>query len=482
MRKVLGFILFWPGVILAQNQEDILRYSQWHSIGSARFESMASSMGAVGGDAQGGAVNPAGLSILSQSEFNLSPYLQFTDFNSDHYGSSMETAQSSFRFGSASALFKLREDDNGWNNMVLGVGYSKLADYNRDVQLQGVNLESSLLDFFFNRVLDQGNNSIDGIDSLYPFGASLAWQTFLLDTFNNFFFTAIPDYGQTQIYEAEERGRMNQTMFNFSVNYEHKFYLGAGLNIRSISFVRSSDLREVVADGDTSTFLNDFTYSEFLNTSGSGINGSIGVIYKASPYLRFGLAYHTPTWYNLNDYWYAEMESNYRTGQSYFAESGDGLFEYQMTTPGKFVASVAGIFGNKGFVNVDLDYIDYREANLRFEGSKDLFADDNEQVKSQHQSTYNLRLGGEYRLSSYAIRAGFAQYGSPLAADPSLGRRIYTFGFGNRLDFFNWDLGLSYTQTKDEDFFLYSPSITNLQPSIFNTSRVRLNVGLGLRI
>ncbi len=482
MMRVLLLLCLIPALSFAQNSEDVLRYSVFHAHGSARSQGMASAIGASGGDASGGAVNPAGLSVLGQSEFSISPYYQFSDFSSNHCGQESESGNASLRIGSASATFKLRDDENGWNNMMLGISISKLADFNRDVSISGTNNESSLLDFFFNQVLDSQGANVDGIDDKYPFGASLAWQTFLLDTFNNFFFTALPDYGQRQDYQSEERGRMNQTNFNLAVNYQHKFYFGAGVNFRNVQFTRASDFYEFVPLGDTSTFLSDYRFTEFLETTGTGVNLNLGVIYRPSPFLRFGLAYHSPTRLDLTDYWNAEMRSNFISGESYTAVSGDGAFSYQITTPGKITASSALIFGKRALLNLDMDYIDYQQANLRYEGTRDLFEVENNDIRATHQRAYNFRLGGEYRLNSFALRGGFAHIGSPLQGLAALSQQLYSFGLGNRTDFMNWDLSFSYINQSGEDFHLYDPVLAPNQASSVDTRRVQISLGLAFRI
>lgn len=482
MIRGLLLLFLLPILTFGQNGEDVLRYSLFHANGSARSQGMASSMGASGGDASGGVVNPAGLAILGKSELSISPYYQFTDFASEHYGQQSETGNSSVRLGSLSLLIKLRDDENGWNNMVFGASISKMSDFNRNVQIEGINPQSSLLDFFFNQVLDNQGANVDGIDSLYPFGASLAWQTFLLDTFNNYFFTAIPDYGQMQRFESDERGRMDQTQFNFAVNYSHKFYFGAGLNFRSVQFTRSSDFIETVPAGDTSTFLSDYRFTEFLETTGSGVNLNVGLIYRPSPSLRFGLAYHSPTWLDLTDYWYSEMQSSFVTGQSYSAESGDASFNYQMTTPGKITASAAVVFGKRAFVNVDMDYIDYAQAKLRYDGGQSVFDIENASIKANHQRAYNFRVGGEYRLSSFALRGGFSNIGNPLQGTTGGWQQLYSFGFGNRTDYMNWDFSLSYIDRVEEEFHLYEPSLAPNQASRLNVNRIQISLGLGFRI
>ena len=61
MKRILVCIItFSAGTFFAQDVRDIVRFSETQVSGSARFEAMAGSFGALGADLSCAAINPAG--------------------------------------------------------------------------------------------------------------------------------------------------------------------------------------------------------------------------------------------------------------------------------------------------------------------------------------------------------------------------------------------------------------------------------------
>jgi len=77
--------------------------------------------------------------------------------------------------------------------------------------------------------------------------------------------------------------------------------------------------------------------------------------------LRLGVAYHTPTWYALSETYNTEMVDNlrayvadpdYKAGSTFSDHFSN---EYDLKTPGKFVASVASVLGNRFIISLDYE-------------------------------------------------------------------------------------------------------------------------------
>ena len=178
---------------------------------------MGGAIGAVGGDVSVGHVNPAGLSLLSENQYSITPYMRWASVRGTHYNEQRYNQESSLRLGNISGLVNLKDSYGNWNYINFGASWNNITDFKTTSVFEGVNPESSLLDYFFWSVVDQQGANLEGIDTDYPFDASLAWETFLLDTFNNFFFTANPMYGQVQSNVIEQSGRHSEMKFNLSV-------------------------------------------------------------------------------------------------------------------------------------------------------------------------------------------------------------------------------------------------------------------------
>ena len=75
MKKILIAIgaMVLTTAALAQDYNDVMRYSQTQYSGSARSVSMGSAFGALGGDFISASINPAGLGIFRSNEISFTP-------------------------------------------------------------------------------------------------------------------------------------------------------------------------------------------------------------------------------------------------------------------------------------------------------------------------------------------------------------------------------------------------------------------------
>jgi long-subunit fatty acid transport protein len=218
----------------------------------------------------------------------------------------------------------------------------------------------------------------------------------------------------------------------------------------------------------------------WLKTSGTGINGKIGLIFRPIPELRLGFSYHTPTYYSLRDDYDACLssygmpdENNIVEDRSiWISETEPDPVYYQLETPQLFVISAAAQLGQLGLLSVDYERIDYR--NIRMRNSSGYpFADVNEDINKFFRLGYKLRAGTEIRLDKqFCFRAGYAFYQSPVANHIEKGNTvIYTpstapqyfmekdahtasLGFGYRTGVFFFDLAF-VEQFRTEHFYPY---------------------------
>ncbi len=467
----------------AQNEVDALRYSQLEFSGTARYNSMGGAFGALGGDFTTLSTNPAGIGVYRRSELSLTTGFNSNAYSSTYLGTQSDASRGNVNIGNIGWISNYNsEKTTGWVSGSFGIGYNRLADFNSNVRIVGTNEESSLLDVYRNRVQGVNWGDVD-TGGFYDFGASLAWQTVLIDTFlgETNYITQIPFYGQQQIIDQETSGRVGETVIAFGGNYENRLYLGGTFGISSVRYNRESTFEEVLPAGDTSTFLNDFTFRENLNTRGNGYTLKIGAIYRLTDYLRLGAAVHSPTWMVLEDRYSTSFEANYPGFGREVADSPDGLFEYRLRTPYRLSASAAGLFKKHGLISADIEYVDYASARLseRFAGDYDFNAE-NEVIRNSYQGAMNVRVGGELRLMPIAIRAGYAYQGSPYNSDVidnDGSVQNYSFGVGYR----NANLFLDFgyvLRVQKEDYYPYDPSIAAPAQQDRTLQRYQITVGL----
>jgi hypothetical protein len=148
---------------------------------------------------------------------------------------------------------------------------------------------------------------------------------------------------------------------------------------------------------------------------------------------------------------------------SYDSQSPDGRFDYRLSSPAKVIGSAAIIIGKTGVISADYEYVDYTTTALRSEGgtgNEYNFVNENAQIQQQFVQASNLKVGTEWRLQPFSIRAGYALHANPYRDDATASdglRTTYSFGLGFRDS--GYFIDLAYTlSTWGTDYYLYDPS------------------------
>ena len=137
------------------------------------------------------------------------------------------------------------------------------------------------------------------------------------------------------------------------------------------------------------------------------------------------------------------------TVDNYQAPTDDdvrSLFEYKLTTIWKPMFSVAAIVKKRGFINLDVEWANYRGMRLNF-GNDDpnyaIYAQEiNDLIRTKYLGAFNIRLGGEYAKERFRVRGGYAIHMSPFSKNVLVERRAfqqYTGGLGYYFDKFYID-------------------------------------------
>lgn len=450
----------------AQNEMDALRYSQLQHGGTARFSAMGGAFGSLGGDMSTLGINPAGIAVYRKSEFTFTPVFYNQISKTDYYGNSVTDSKYNFNIGNIGWVGTFDHGSSGFVSSNFGIAYSKINNFHRRYTMEAVNNESSLIDVYLNEVKGVTPSTIES-DPAYAFGANLAWWTYLIDvdTSGNYF-SAIPNYGETQKSTVTSRGSMGETVFTYGGNYENKLYLGGTFGIQNIFYSEKANYEEFVNSNDTTTTLQSFMLRDKLTTSGSGYNIKFGLIYRIHDYVRIGAAVHSPAFFNLTDSWGSEMTSEFDSA-SYKYASPNGIYKYQLTTPFRAIGSISVIFGKAGLISADYEFVDYASARLRSDDYP--FSDENNAIENNYIAASNIRVGTEWKYAPFSFRGGFAYYGSPYstATGNDGSKMIYSAGFGIREKGYFLDLTYLLSQSS-EKYYVYDPQLveaTNISSS-----------------
>jgi hypothetical protein len=478
----------------AQTPDDALRSAWFIPGGSARNIATGGVMGSLGGDITANNVNPAGIGLYKTREFVISPGFLFNSNKAVYRDSSSSKSKNAFAYGPIGFVFgRPHGRDSKWTSSAFSVSVSQLASYNNHVSYSGFNNMSSFSEQYIEELV-RDNASEDAANGNYINGASLAYRTYLIDTFHNAggdfigYQSLVPiSTGVYQQYSADTKGGYHEIALAFAGNMADKLYLGGGVNIPVISYTRDVYYKETDATNNPSNNFSYFEYTEHFKSSGIGLNGKLGLIYKPKEFIRLGVAVHTPSIISFKD----ELRSTITTNTEAFAglktESSDNLNsgnpvtrDYYQLTPWRAIISGSYVFreventhNQRAFLSADIEYVNYRGSryytnNSDDQGAKDYYKQANEAIKSYLKSAFNFRLGGELKFDPWMFRLGLAYYGSPYKDKELKANRIMTSGgIGYRNHGMFIDLTYAYTMNKDVNF----PYRLNDVPNTFATTK-----------
>ena len=483
------FLIVFLNHLAAQNDLDVLRYSQPSIAGDARFISLGGSMGALGANLSCVNFNPAGLGLYRKGELNASLGLQTTTCKANYNNTTTNDVRLNLFIGSLGMANSMEEESpfkdetsrnkfKDWSRRhVISITYNKLAQFQQNISIRGNAFQQSIINDF----LGAAQNYVP--TQLNPFYEGLAFNTYLIDTMPG----TLTDYG-TYFYldksfqqqkTIQITGGINSYGFNYAYALDNKHYFGASVGILSGKWNYNSAYEESDL-GDSTEYFKSLKFTENVQTRSIGINLKLGYISRLSEFFRAGAYIHTPKAIALTDAYSSRIDVSY---DSLFGQknvfindsSGSGIFKYKIKTPLRIGVSGAFIFKKVFSINFDAEYMNYQKGNL---SSKTYSFDDvNKGMQAKYASTINYRCGIEWNIAPVALRFGYATLGSPFGNSFSdfNSRQHYSLGFGwqfqpNR----HIDVAFVYRNWK-ENYYLFQPSLVNKTELNFNQVIVQVN-------
>lgn len=510
--RLLGAIgVFFSLELSAQNYfiEQALLFSRQNTGGSARIQAMGGAQVALGGDFSSALSNPAGLGMYNRNEFTITPAFTlqgatstYTTSEFDVDGNIIPTTSNSSSSSSnvslpgLSIVFGSNKNDEKapFLGGTFAITLNRINDFNGGFEYKGQNNGSSIVDYFievsngftkdqFNPKFDPNRNPPGKGDNVNT-PAYLGYNNYLLgpansatDTNYSTDITGKPLQSET----VKTSGAQNQWSISYGANFNDKIFLGAGLGITSVRYSYDKTYKENYEGQKVQSPCNDcfnnLRLTENRSTTGSGVNLTLGALFKPIDYVQFGVAYITPSAYQLNDTYTATMTSSWNNYEYYGPGTGKRLnnesfstndtdpsnptdpVSYGLSTPSRFTLGAAFFIPKKGFITADIELINYGNASTNnfseqlYSLTIDAPSEVNNRVSSRFKSVTNMRIGAEYRIKKFRIRAGYNLMGDPYLRKPS-DRINYSLtnvnsisgGVGYRQAKFYVDLALVNTQ------------------------------------
>lgn len=550
---ILSTALLFPAIAFAQGAMDAYQISQPDLKGTARFMSMGGAFGALGGDLSTLSQNPAGIGVYRRSEIGFSVDLDCQSARSEAQGFSTTQDQTKFLLNNIGGVvtFNFNEASVA-KNFNFGFTYSKAASFNRYYRGTIPTLSNSMSNFAAGVTNSTGATvadlqTTDKFDPYNPTDGGFAPDWLSVLGYDGFLIS--PEgkedsphwYGQfgngtsgSGSFDMLEKGSIDQYDIALGGNIGNVVYIGMSFGITDLDYKLQSlwgeNLSNAYVDGRSGVDSQWSLYNNY-RVHGTGFNYKIGVIVKPIQELRLGFAVHTPTWYNLDEEFYGDINYNYpnsginppsgtaTTNQGYTATNS-----YKFTAPWKFIVSAAGILGNNFIISADYEWTSYNTMRYKESSGWDYdYWDDgyypwyysptrsidmnsaygytNTDIQNYYRKTSTLRLGAEYRITpQFSVRAGYSYVSSPIKDEVANGDVIVetvgtrpqysvahntnyiTCGLGYRYQKFYIDAAFVYKRLESE-FHAFTPDpATPGIPSpmakvINNNSQIVLSMG-----
>lgn len=561
---LISFLALSLNSLWAQSALDAYSVSQPDLKGTARYMGMAGAFGALGGDLTSITQNPAGIGVYRSSDIGFTLDLDVQSSSTENGGSKYNMNQTKFYLNNLGAVLTMRLPNKNCPNLNFGFTFNKGASFNRVYGGNINTLRNSMSNYIAGISNSEGvtegdvvsDNSYDPYNPGYndyaaPWLSILGYDSYLIT----------PDYnpinGETTWYGLwnndsmtgqntsgsgtflmQEKGGTNDFNIVLGGNIANILYWGMNFDIININYQLNSvwgeSLDNALVPDETNNLQRttaDWNLNNIYSLSGTGFNYQLGFILKPVQPLRIGFAFHTPTWYSLNEEFGASVKYNYGGTQSGIVSANNGFLgynSYNLRTPWKILASAAGVIGNNLILSFDYEWANYGAMHFseptyyddgwydyypysiqetgpvalsNFINPNDPYAYENADISTYYKSSNTFRVGVEFKpISSLSIRAGYAHVSSPVKVNAKDNQEIiYTAGtqpsyrFDNNTNYVTCGLGYRYQhvyvdlayvyKNMGSEYHAYTPDPSNPQiPSpqskvTFTNNQIVLSAG-----
>ena len=481
----------------------ILSLSQRDAVGTARSMGMGGAFTSLGADMASFGYNPAGFGMYRSNEISASLGLSIAhakNYNAYNYGDNNSVR---FAINNIGASFKVYESTGALTAINFAFGYNKTADYNYNLSYEGPATGSSLADAFADianangLVLNADNRIADNRGyydydmNPYYWGTVMGYKGGLINLGSNGWYPdeIAPGAQMLQYTNLSSRGSAGEFSFAFGFNIGNFLYLGASLDIQSISRKQTIYYSEYInyAEGeqpDAAAYpyqLQQFEFGQSMFVDGSGVGAKFGVVVRPIEALRIGFALHTPTYYSIAYRYSASLSTvaisagsnpnNWEVinGRVYADEmtpilQDGGEHRWTYTTPTRLLVGASYAIGQYAVVSVDYQYDAYRSLKLNYSPADTGYT--NATFRNSLRGTHSVRAGIEAKpLPWLALRVGggyrskvlnkdydFVAFSEPVA-DTSW---YASAGVGFRLsEVTSIDVAYQYRNTQYSDYYSF---------------------------
>lgn len=506
----------------------ILSLSQREAVGTARSMGMGGAFTSLGADMASFGCNPAGFGMYQRNEVSVSLGLGISRAKNYNAYDTSNNSNTRVVINNVGASFKIYESSGTLTAVNFAFGYNKTADYNFDMSYQSSATISSLADAFAdianggplsinsNNKITDSNGYSDYDMNPYYWGTVMGYKAGLINLgANGWYPDEIGGNAQMSQYTSlQSRGSAGEFSFAFGFNINNIVYLGASLDIQSISRKQTIYYNEYIdypegtrpSGTDMPYQLQQFKFGQSMHIDGSGIGAKFGVVVRPIEALRIGFAIHTPTYYSLAYRYVASLSSTALSagdnpydwevinGNVYADEmtpvlQDGGEHRWTFTTPTRLLAGISYAIGQYAVISADYQYDAYRALKIDYTPAETGY--NNDTFRNNLKGTHTVRAGVEAKpLPWLALRVGGGFRTKVLAnefnhiafSEPVADKMWYaSAGLGFRLSkVTSIDVAYQYRNTRYSDynsFYTSLGSITNESP-LYGLDIIKHNIAL----
>ncbi len=484
MKKyILLLTLIAGNKIYAQVPEDAIRYSFYPQNGTARNLAIGGVMGSLGGDINATFVNPAGLGFYKTGEFVFTPGFLLNNNKANYRETATKNNKNSFGLGTSGWVWGNGNRYNKSSNAV-SLAITQTANFNNTIKYSGLNNYSSFSEQFAEEFAKSGYsiNEVLNINSPLPYTSAPALYTYLIDTVkvNGVYqVKGAPEYildaGQALRQEMTKitKGGITELALAFAHNYQDKWFFGVTLGGDYTNYSSDMTFKESDTSARTNNHFKQFEYNDKFKTTGWGINGKFGFIYRPKDYIRLGLAIHSPTFNSLKDTRTTTLATQvenpvagFNVSSLTFTNNQPGESKYNQSTAWKVIGSASYVFREienvkkqRAFISADVEYTTHNSSRFNSNNAeptqveKNYYKALNKVIKNEYKGALNVKVGGELKFNTIMGRLGFAYYSNPYKdAATKASRMLLSGGLGYRNKGVFVDLTYIHAISKDVSF------------------------------
>lgn len=539
MKRKLVITVAFALSMLAVNAQGVLegyKYSQRDLRGTARYMSLGGAMGARGGDISAVAINPAGIGMYKSSEIVATLDLQNVDSKTEFLKNNtgiLKDSKFNAKFNNLGFVSTIPIYNDVAPLINFGFSYNKVMSFDRQYSMKGDDLSNTLTEYMAARA--NNRNPIDHNMITLPgdvAGRDDVWnhEDWLpVLGFNSGLIAHMSDKNAYVPFDnvnpllagnnlfVREKGSINTYDFNVGTTFADMISAGLTVSVTDLDYKMSSAYTEEFMDNSTGEEKwNGYDLYNDLWTEGTGWKLGLGVIFKPVEELRIGIAYQSPTWYNMTDNFYADLEhnlddfaknpdfylGNYQGADIIKSMDGDmvSYYKYKLRTPDKWTFSLSGAIGNIANISVDYELVDYTKSKFKdIDGNTDTYLQDD--IKNFYRLTSTVRAGVELSFSpKFFGRVGYSWQQSPYSSElrdflnPNINKEWYFDTPGSvphyvvegNTNYITWGLGYRLTRNfyadlafvyKHQEGDLYTHSMSDVTKLTHNSYQGALTLG-----